>query len=180
MYLSPLLLLLLQLLVQCDAIGSDMYVYIMLVQLNAHQRTWHIILSHPPHIEAQFILYCITYACIHYKAHIYTHIYTQKAPINCALNLCANKFDLPPERWATSKEEFEAFAKGMVLVCWSDGVIDRKIWECCSLIPFPYHKTTIWRWFKPVHPPDRMWTRCSCRLGGQYSRPTERWVAMDG
>jgi len=35
----------------------------------------------------------------------------EKAPINCALNLCANKFDLPPERWATSKEEFEAFAK---------------------------------------------------------------------
>ena len=74
------------------------------------------------------------HACTMIK-HILTHIHTQKAPINCALNLCANKFDLPPERWATSKEEYEAFAKGMVLEWsdgWMDGWVDRWIDRCVN------------------------------------------------
>ena len=35
------------------------------------------------------------------------------APPNCAIFLCANKVDLPPESWRVRKEEYETYAAQM-------------------------------------------------------------------
>ena len=40
-----------------------------------------------------------------------THGLYQSAPEDCSILLCANKTDLPPERWQVSRDTFEGFAQ---------------------------------------------------------------------